>query len=319
MASTSAELTATHNKFDYRETDDPQVIKAQIESTRAEMSKTIDAIQYKLSPTHLAEETKKNLKGKVEEMAYQASDTAGNWRSNLVNTMRENPIPAAMIGIGLGWLFFNKSTDDDEYYYPTYQEVGNEEHGTRYFDRAHSLEEAGYRDDYSRTSQIKEGVREKANQATSKAASAAGTVQDKASETVDQVKESVGQTASAVGDKVSSAHEATMGHSSRLAQKARDNSYYYGRQAKRTSKDMFYENPLAAGAVALAAGALVGLLVPTTQKEHEMMGETRDQMLEQAKDKVMDTVDRVQNVAGEVQQTAVETAKHEADKQGLTN
>lgn len=324
MASASTELNVPHEKFEYRETNDPQEIKAQIEETRSKMSTTINAIQYKLSPTHLAGQAKKNIKdvtiGKVEEMAHQASDAAGNWRSGLVNTVRENPIPAAMIGIGLGWLFFNKSgsqDDRDYHYYPTYQEVGSEGNQSRYFDRAGIFAEEDSPEGY-RSERIKEGVKDTANRATAKAAGAAEAAQVKAAGAVDQVKESVSQTIGSVGDTVSQAHEATMEHSSQLAQKARDNTYYYSRQAKRTTKDMFYENPLAAGAVALAAGAVVGLLVPTTQKEHEMMGETRDSLLEQAKDKVMETVDKVQDVAGEVKQSAVETAKHEADRKGLT-
>ena len=43
------------------------------------------------------------------------------------------------------------------------------------------------------------------------------------------------------------------------------------------------ENPLALGACALAAGLAIGLLLPSTRREDELMGEHRDSLLDQAK------------------------------------
>jgi ElaB/YqjD/DUF883 family membrane-anchored ribosome-binding protein len=50
------------------------------------------------------------------------------------------------------------------------------------------------------------------------------------------------------------------------------------------SVDSFvHDNPLAAGAIALAVGAAVGLAVPGTRIEDRTLGETRDQAMEQAR------------------------------------
>jgi hypothetical protein len=43
---------------------------------------------------------------------------------------------------------------------------------------------------------------------------------------------------------------------------------------------------LVVGAVALAAGVGVGLLLPATHRENELFGDTRDRLLEGAKGKV---------------------------------
>ena len=43
------------------------------------------------------------------------------------------------------------------------------------------------------------------------------------------------------------------------------------------------DNPLAVGATALAVGAAVGLIIPTSEKENELFGEARDQLVENAK------------------------------------
>ena len=78
------------------------------------------------------------------------------------------------------------------------------------------------------------------------------------------------------------------------------------------------ENPLAVGAVALALGAAVGMAIPTTRVENKWMGETRDNLLQQAKDTAGDAVEKVQEVAGQVAGQVTETVKTEAKNQGLT-
>ena len=50
-------------------------------------------------------------------------------------------------------------------------------------------------------------------------------------------------------------------------------------QAEHTAVDFGRENPLAIGAVALAAGIGVGLLLPSTQREDELFGATRDRVV----------------------------------------
>jgi len=47
--------------------------------------------------------------GKVETMAHTASETAGGWRSTFTQTVKAHPLPAAIAGLSLGWLFLNRS------------------------------------------------------------------------------------------------------------------------------------------------------------------------------------------------------------------
>ena len=78
---------------------------------------------------------------------------------------------------------------------------------------------------------------------------------------------------------------------------------------------MVRENPLAMGAVAIGAGAAVGLAIPQSAQEHEVMGEARDTFVEKAQEKAQDAQERVQRVAEEAQSAA----KEEASNQGLTD
>lgn len=100
-------------------------LRAGIEHTRAEMGTTIDAIQAQLNPEHIAhkvreqvreqfEEAKTSVRnatiGKAETLMRDASDTMNEAGYTLNDTIRHNPIPAAMVAIGLGWLFMNRGS-----------------------------------------------------------------------------------------------------------------------------------------------------------------------------------------------------------------
>ena len=92
-------------------TADPAIIRAEIRETRERMGDTIEEIGERLNPNRLKEQVKENIRdatiGRVETMAQTAVDRVNDTRRTFTNTIRDNPIPAAMVGIGLGWLILN--------------------------------------------------------------------------------------------------------------------------------------------------------------------------------------------------------------------
>ena len=46
--------------------------------------------------------------GKVESMAQSATDTAGGLRQSAMETIKANPVPTALVGIGIGWMLLNR-------------------------------------------------------------------------------------------------------------------------------------------------------------------------------------------------------------------
>jgi hypothetical protein len=74
------------------------------------------------------------------------------------------------------------------------------------------------------------------------------------------------------------------------------------------------ETPLALGALALGIGAAVGFAMPGTSKEDELMGETRDNLVEQGKQSVREKRERAQSAIEEGRRAA----EQEADRQDLT-
>jgi Protein of unknown function (DUF3618) len=51
--------------------------------------------------------------GKVEHMARTATDSAGGLRQSVVATIKANPMPAALVGLGVGWMLLNRPGTND--------------------------------------------------------------------------------------------------------------------------------------------------------------------------------------------------------------
>jgi Protein of unknown function (DUF3618) len=95
-------------------------IRHEIAQTRDQMSETIDAIQDHLKPSTIvanATETVKNATTeKVKQMANTAEYAADRVIHNtFMDTVRDNPWPVAMIGIGAAWLWMKGRSDGGEY------------------------------------------------------------------------------------------------------------------------------------------------------------------------------------------------------------
>lgn len=72
----------------------PAEIERDIEQTRADVSATIDAIQSKLTPGQMMDQA----------IAYARNSLPADFGRNLADTTRNNPVPVALIGIGIAWL-----------------------------------------------------------------------------------------------------------------------------------------------------------------------------------------------------------------------
>jgi hypothetical protein len=71
--------------------DEVEATRAQIELTRVEMSETVDTLQERLDPETLKEQAR-----------ARAKDAARDTGAQFVETLRQNPVPVAIIGGLLG-------------------------------------------------------------------------------------------------------------------------------------------------------------------------------------------------------------------------
>ena len=83
-----------------------------------------------------------------------------------------------------------------------------------------------------------------------------------------------------------------------LASRAKDSASAVGSRFG----EVLRENPLAVGAVAVAAGTAVGLILPSTQFESEYIGETGEKLVESVEDVARDALGKVQDAAKQMQQ-----------------
>jgi len=309
------------------------IAREDIESTRAELSSTIDAIQDRLDPELLSEQAKDTAHdvtdyaireakeaareitdhaieqareavqeitgqakmavreatlGKVETMARTASETAGDWRHSVVETIKANPMPAALVGLGVGWMLLNRPSGSTASGngYPTAPGYG---YGTRssaagdptgmYGNGIDAL-------DTGATSGTQETVGRVANQAQQTATEAAHNVQGTASQVVGQVQQTSGQVVGQVQEQASRAQS------------------FLSRQLD--------ENPLLVGAIAVAIGGVLAGTMRSTPQEDQLLGTARDNLMGSARELTQDTMHKVGRVVDEVQSTATEEARQQS-------
>ncbi|KAB8314792.1 DUF3618 domain-containing protein [Tolypothrix campylonemoides VB511288] len=111
------------------------------------------------------------------------------------------------------------------------------------------------------------------------------------SERLHSVKSAVGEKAHGAAGSIRSGASSAAGSMRGGVQRASDG---YGA--------MLRENPLAAGAIAVAVGAVLGALIPSTRKEDEMLGEASDRMVDQLKSKAREQKDTLVGKAREMTQ-----------------
>lgn len=101
------------------------------------------------------------------------------------------------------------------------------------------------------------------------------------SEGVDYVTEKVHQGVHAAKTKVSSARESMM----HAGERARDMATH----GMERGHQMYDANPLVFGAIALAAGIGLGWVLPATERENRLMGESSRNMIDKAKQQIKET------------------------------
>lgn len=94
----------------------PEEIEADIEKTRAGLEGTVDEIKERFSSEHVRSQVRDATIGKARRMIRRGGERAKQMggrvtervkTSAFTRTITNNPIPAALAGVGLGWLIIN--------------------------------------------------------------------------------------------------------------------------------------------------------------------------------------------------------------------
>lgn len=284
----------------------PQQIESDINQTRSAITSDIQELGQKLDPDRLKEQAKgaiseaaDHIKGEAKEALIEAKDAAlqkyEDVKQAAVDTVtdavqtvggevrhaanetwgfaRRNAVPLAFIGVGAAWLLASRRR------------------------ASHSPDAYDPRGEWQRDTRLPSGVQQSEDTLRNGASRGATKVRGAA--------RSIGNQAHDLGERAGHAlHDGS--------ERARHFAEHEWERVRSTSLDLARDNPLALGAVALAAGIGVGLLLPSTDKEDELLGPARERLVSEARE----TVREVGNAAKDVASMAKDTAQDV--KRGLT-
>lgn len=326
--------------------------------TRARLDATIGELQQKLSPGELMDQA----------MTYFKESGGMELGQKFGQSVRDNPIPVAMIGVGLGWLVVAGSRKPDPAPWdhagrPGANGAGQVRGGYRplpyagaggvaahqtmpyqaaaYDDLATKAVEAGGRlqrradeteDAFEERTQdakaavlgVTRQVGEAAQAFRQRVEGALTSAKDQVRRTAEQAQamaSDVGASAADFAGDVAHRGEAGLRHLYDYGQDAvssvRDGADYAVTQTREIgSRTATYlqEQPLLLGALGIALGAGLGMLLPSSRYEREIVRDVRRGLRDQAEETVRDAQFRVARVA----ETVIETAKEATRREGFT-
>jgi hypothetical protein len=254
-------------------------LEREAERTRADLSATLDELRGRMTPGQVFDEV----------MEYAREGTVGDFARNLRRQVGNNPVPAALAGIGLAWLMMS---------------AGRATH------RGPSA--AGTTDDWSAGARTIHDVRDNVADAASSVADTARRAVDGVRDTVSDAAGTVKETASAAASRLSETAKvagAAFGNVAHEAQSRVSSAASTGRGWLSAAA----EQPLVLAGIGIAIGAALGAALPVTETENKVMGEKADELKERVGEMAAEQYEKAEEAAGSV----YDHVKKEAEKFGF--
>jgi hypothetical protein len=270
------------------------------------------------------EDVKTNVRaatiGRVEDLATTLGDTMNETRETLFETIKANPLPAAVAGFGLAWLLMNRSKNvgrgrgssnsGDARRGNAGSPFGTDGSWERNEGRAGGIVEDLRSAVSSGAHQASEAMHQVAGSASDLAGRVAHTASDASSiaHGAEQFGSSVAHGAQQVGSTISKGAQqlgSTISHGATdAAGFVAENATTLAHNVKRGVDTTMRDNPLVLGGVAFTVGAVVGLALPATQRENQLIGKTRDRVLKGMGEAAQDAVQQVVSLTEKGAETA---------------
>jgi len=224
-------------------------IEADLNESRTRLNDTLQALGTKLSPGQM-----------LDEVLGLAQGQAGQFAGKLGRQVRDNPMPTLLIGAGVALLLVNKQhgggshVESDDWHterrYRTLEEArwsnprNAGENDEDYDSRLHDI--------YSKTLDLKQRAGEAAHDFKARVARTVDGVRDRAHDARDRI-----------GHTLSSASHRVVDTAQGIGERAS--------HATARAQSFYQDTPIAAGALAMAIGALLGTATPLTDTERERL------------------------------------------------
>ena len=299
-------------------TSDPASIERDLDQTRSRLGTHLSELQDRLSPGQVLDDL----------MGYFRGSEGAEFGRSLLANVRGNPMPAALTGIGLAWLMASNpraaAPADAEASGQQFGKLGphlygREDYGATML-RIREVEQGVVRaadepeHDYSTRLDEARGqavglarhAQESTETFAARVRDALAAAQEAVASTTSSARDQVGGAVSSAGSTVQGALHSAAGAMSQGGQAAS--------QASANLVAALTESPVLLGALGLAAGALLGALLPQSDQEEAALGGIAGQARTTATDLAKDGMERGKQVA----QTVADKARDSAEDHGLT-
>jgi len=239
-------------------------VEREVEATRGQIDQTVEALKEKMQPKELFDEATRLM-----------GSTSNKVLTTVVEQAKANPIPIALIGVGIAWLALSQtrkaSAGTDAYagqYYETYE---------------------GYDEDGNFSTKLKRRVSDAVGQARGALAGAKAKAEGAAAAAKEKL--AAGKTAAADG----------AGQASGRFAEFRTTAQTRAAEASRAAQARFQETldsePLILAAIGLAVGAAIGASLPASRTENRLIGPHRDRLVGKGRDMAKSSLDEARSVA----------------------
>lgn len=238
----------------------PEDLEREIDAKRASISNLVDSLESRFTPGQLFDQALSYTKG-----------NGGEFFQNLGTTLKNNPVPTVLTGVGLAWLAMNQNKPF---------QPGSTSSGSGLGGKVSQV--------VDQVSQAFSGAGDRLHGAADTARDHGQSLRSKAGDLSDRATDSLDATASQLTDK---AHD--------VGQRVQEQAS----EVKGQFEQLLKEQPLVLAAIGIALGAALGAALPSTRKEDEWMGQTRD-----------DLADTLKSKGQEAYAVAKDTVKQATDK-----
>jgi len=215
-------------------------VEAEVEASRSDLDRNVEALKQKMTPGQLFDEGARMLRGTGQQVASRFAEQA-----------KANPMPLAVMGLGLAWLMMSNNRPSSGW-----RGEGELLAEPRSFAGGQAGGGMGQR--------LKEGASDLGDRAHEMVAG----VQDRISHARASLAESGRSVGEGLGDRLDT---------------VRQEAKQAGQRAQRSFFDTLDSEPLLIAGAGLLIGLAVGAALPSTGPEDRVLGETRDRLLEKGK------------------------------------
>lgn len=298
-------------------------LEREAEQTRSRIADTMDELRASLTPGSI-----------VDQLSERFSDGApAAFVRNLKEQAVNNPLPVALMGAALAWLALAPRRFGDGSGQRLRNAAGSASDaagdvigrtGRFASDKSAEWSESAdrLRDDAGETlNTTTEGAKRAGADVAGKIRDAAGSMSEaarqgasQASETADSVGELTRQGATRAAEAMRGTAGSISDSMQRTASSVSSSARSAGQQTLQSGSaflDFCREQPMVLAGFGLALGAMMGALLPKSETEDQLLGETSDHVKERAQDLAADKYEAAKNVG----ERAFEAAKDEAIKQ----